>query len=183
MDHESLLLNKDSSLLSKEAGDWLRSCRFAQIAIGNRKSGNPMKICKPHSVSIRRVSGVVMRYLHEKIGYIDESRRTETKHVLIGPAQRRRLKQLSARVFTRFGSPLVSRTRHTVSLLNLGAVGEILPGTTGCVESADPSQLGWKAFEGRARVARTRGRILHLAFSGSVRAKKRHAPCERRHVA
>ena len=124
------------------------------------------------------VSGGVKRYLHEKIGYIDRHAH-RNEHVLIVPGAKTKLKANGrSRVYT-IRSPIVSRTAQYRALLNLRAVEEILDRERpDVIESADPVPARLESIEGRARAARTCGRILSLAFSRSVRAKERNAPWE-----
>jgi alpha-1,6-mannosyltransferase len=92
------------------------------------------------------LSGGVKRYVHEKIGFIEQHSPGD-EHILIVPGARsERTGEGRSRIYS-IHSPLLSRTSRYRALLNLRAVEEILERERpDIIESSDPYQIAWKAI-------------------------------------
>jgi alpha-1,6-mannosyltransferase len=91
------------------------------------------------------VSGGVKRYLHEKIGYLQEH--TDDEHILIVPGERDSVEKAERSRTYAIGSPLVSKTSRYRMLLRLHMVERVLEEERpDVIEVGDPYQTAWKAL-------------------------------------
>lgn len=110
-----------------------------------------MKVCDLTQFYSPR-SGGVKRYVHEKIGYI-ENHSPGDEHILVVPGPKTEVvsKGRSRIYFIR--SPLVSRTSRYRALLDLRGVEEIIERERpDIIESSDPYQIAWKSIAAGRRL-------------------------------
>jgi alpha-1,6-mannosyltransferase len=91
-------------------------------------------------------SGGVKRYVHEKIGFI-QNHSPDDEHILIIPGPKTEVMTAPQSRIYSIHSPLLSRTSRYRALINLRAVEEVLERERpDLIESSDPYQLAWKAL-------------------------------------
>ena len=91
-------------------------------------------------------SGGVKRYVHEKIGFI-QNHAPADEHVLIIPGPKTEVTNAPQSRIYSIHSPLLSRTSRYRALINLRKVEETLERERpDLIESSDPYQLAWKAI-------------------------------------